>query len=342
MKLTRRSFISLVGLSGMGLLLSGCGLTSSGQANEEGSESMGVKPIEAHHLDAQSALSELVNHEAFEGKGYLLLPWYGERENLDEPFESVSRYMVYHNNFNTESMLSAVNRLIDDAAAGNRVFYPVYSKEERAQNPDLEDVGLFYFRGAEGRPFAVVNPGGGFAYVGALHESMPHAELLSNAGYHAFSLSYRAGSGDWAVADLAHAVAFIVNRADEFGLNVDGYSLWGGSAGARMASMVGTYGSAAFGADDTPQAGTVVMAYTGQSSYTKYDPPTYSVVGENDGIASARVMQQRIRNLQNAGVPAEIQVFPNLGHGFGLGIGTSAENWLNDAREFWEREGLGW
>ena len=32
------------------------------------------------------------------------------------------------------------------------------------------------------------------------------------------------------------------------------YSLWGGSAGARMAAWLGTYGPAAFSGDDLPPA----------------------------------------------------------------------------------------
>ena len=30
-------------------------------------------------------------------------------------------------------------------------------------------------------------------------------------------------------------------------------------------------------------------------------------------------------------------LFPNLRHGFGLGIGTSAEGWERDAVKFWEK-----
>ena len=131
-----------------------------------------------------------------------------------------------------------------------------------------------------------------FSEVGSLHESMPHAQVLSEHGYNAFSLSYRAGSGDMAAEGVAHAVAYICEHADELGVSTEGYSLWGGSAGARMASAVGTYGTAAFGAPEAPRAATVVMAYTGQSTYTEFDPPTYAVVGENDGIAPARVSYQ--------------------------------------------------
>lgn len=63
------------------------------------------------------------------------------------------------------------------------------------------------------------------------------------------------------------------------------YSLWGGSAGARMAAWLGSYGTAAFGEDVYPQPGAVIMQYTGLSEVTGTEPPTYNCVGTSDGIA---------------------------------------------------------
>jgi len=47
---------------------------------------------------------------------------------------------------------------------------------------------LFFFRGNPGARFAVCNAGGAFAYVGAMHDSFPHAFELSKKGYNAFAL----------------------------------------------------------------------------------------------------------------------------------------------------------
>jgi acetyl esterase/lipase len=41
--------------------------------------------------------------------------------------------------------------------------------------------------------------------------------------------------------------------------------------------------------------------------------------------------------LRRAGTPVEFHRFKNLGHGFGLGTGTSAEGWVGNAVQFWER-----
>lgn len=164
-----------------------------------------------------------------------------------------------------------------------------------------------------------------------------HALELSKKGYNAFALIYRPGT-QTACEDLARAVSFIFEHAEELETDTDCYSLWGGSAGARMAAWVGSYGTAAFGGDDLPQPGTVIMQYTGHSDYTKNDPPTYACVGENDGIASWRTMENRLHNLEEAGIPTEFHKYPGLGHGFGLGTGTAAEGWIDDAVTFWENQ----
>lgn len=61
-------------------------------------------------------------------------------------------------------------------------------------------------------------------------------------GYNAFALIYRPGA-QTACEDLSRAIAFIHEYADKLEVDTDGYSLWGGSAGGRMADWVGTYGT---------------------------------------------------------------------------------------------------
>jgi predicted esterase len=104
-----------------------------------------------------------------------------------------------------------------------------------------------------------------------------------------------------------------------------------------MAAAVGSHGTAAFGGDDLPKPATVVMAYTGHSDVSMDEPPTYVVVGENDGIAPPAVMERRIDALRKAGAAVEYRKFKDVGHGFGVGTGTRAEGWISDAIRFWRR-----
>lgn len=245
--------------------------------------------------------------------------------------------LTWYSSIDPEETVEIVNDLYRRKKAGETVFYDLYSPEEKKSDPDKEDTGLFFFRGKPGAKFAVCNAGGGFAYVGAMQDSFPHALELSRQGYNAFALIYRPGART-ACEDLARAIAFIFRHAEELEVDTDCYSLWGGSAGARMAAWLGSFGTGAFGEKDYPRAGAVIMQYTGLSEVYGNEPPTYNCVGTRDGIAYYGTMEQRIRGIRSSGTDAEIEVFDGLSHGFGLGTGTVAEGWFRRAVAFWERQ----
>ena len=104
-----------------------------------------------------------------------------------------------------------------------------------------------------------------------------------------------------------------------------------------MSAWLGNYGTESFGEKKYPRPSAVIMQYTGLSEVTVNEPPTYNCVGTNDGIASYRTMENRINKIKQNGTDAEIEIFNGLPHGFGLGEGTNAEGWINNAIKFWER-----
>lgn len=281
------------------------------------------------HLMASSNIRDLKNHPYLKTFASHLMPRPGDI-NRDLTISQISRLMPWHGYINTGDILHSLNRLIDDCAGGKQVFYSFYKNESRA-----EQTGLFFFRGKPGAPFALVSPGGGFAYVGSLHEGLPIAQAISEKGLNAFVIQYRIGGARVACEDLAQALAWIIHHAKELNVASTGYSLWGGSAGARMAAYLGSYGSEAFGAAKTPRAAAVVMEYTGHTDYTDNDPPTYAVVSRNDPIADYETMRQRLMRLSALGIPTKFHLCNSAGHGFGLGTGSDAEGWLNEAVEFW-------
>lgn len=57
----------------------------------------------------------------------------------------------------------------------------------------------------------------------------------------------------------------------------------------------------------------------------------------NDGIAPARAVERRIRNMRRAGIYAECRMYPDIRNGFGLGTGTGAERWIERAMRFWKK-----
>ena len=288
------------------------------------------------HLSENSTIGDLLRHPAFSGFGRLLLPWDGRSYEATLQLRQADSLLPYHSHVQPAVVAAALNRMVDDAAAGKTIFYNIYTEKQQLSDSSLKQTGLFFYRGKPGAPFAIIAPGGGFQYVGSLHEGFPYAAEISRRGYNAFVLKYRVGHGGrLAMADLAAALTYVFQHADELGVSRKGYSLWGSSAGARMAAAIGSHGSASFGGASLPQPATVVMAYTGHSDISRKEPPTFVVSGGQDGIAPASVMAQRVAALKSIGTKVEYHNYPALGHGFGLGTGTSAEEWVDKAIDFW-------
>lgn len=298
----------------MVLLLTGCG---SGGTNDMSRATTDIR------------LNDIITNPAFGDYGRLIFP-VNESYYSGETLGTLR--LTWYSYINPARTVDIVNYMLDEVREGRQIFYRIYPEDD----PRAQNTGLFFFRGRLGAKFAVCNAGGGFVFVGAMHDSFPHALELSRKGYNAFALIYRPGA-DTACEDLANAIAFIHEHAQDLGVDASGYSLWGGSAGARMAAWLGTFGTEAFDVKAYPRPSAVIMQYTGLSEVTGSEPPTYACVGTSDGIASYRVMQRRINAIKANGTDAEIEIFAGLPHGFGLGEGTAAEGWIDNAVSFWER-----
>jgi acetyl esterase/lipase len=291
------------------------------------------------HLRPDDCLADILNHPAFVGFAPLILPWDDRRFDVNMPLRNVGSLLPYHTHVHSAIVVSALNRLIDDANEGKRIFYDVYAGAQKLEQPSRQDTGLFFFRGTPGAPFAVIAPGGGFAYVGSLHEGFPYAVAISNHGYNAFVLKYRAGRGGaTATQDLAAALSYIFTNAASLGVTTAHYSLWGSSAGARMAAAIGSYGTVRFGGPDLPKPSAVVLLYTGLSDVASTEPPTFVAVGNADTIAPPGIVERHVAALRRLGGDVEFRKYRGVGHGFGLGQGTSAEGWIEDAVRFWARQ----
>jgi len=288
------------------------------------------------HITTNDSVQHIVNHPAFKGFGRYLLPWDNGANDYDMPLSNVGSLLPYHNHVNPDIVVAAINHMIDEVNDGKTIFYEFYTEREKQEEPTKKSTGLFFFKGKPGAPFAVVCPGGGFAYVGSLHEGFPHAVELSKKGYNAFVLKYRVGSGLRATEDLAAAVSYIFQNAEIFEVSVENYSLWGFSAGARMVGNIALNGTAGFGGDDLPKPRIVVIAYTGHTSFSENYPPVFITVSEDDRIVNVSVVDRRVENLRNAGIEVEYRKYKHAGHGFGLGTGTDAEGWIKYAIRFWE------
>jgi len=287
------------------------------------------------HLTKEHFVQDIARHPAFKGFGDLLLPLDNNSAYYATRINNIASTMPYHNAVNAGDVVNALNHLIDEVNRGKTVFYNFYDEDQKKQDSTKKYTGLFFYRGDPDAPFAIICPGGGFSYVGSLHEGFPLASQISRKRLNAFVLRYRIGSEQWATEDLANAIRFILRNAASLRVATNNYSLWGGSAGARMVGNIAQQGTEAFGAGRYPRPVTAVIAYTGQSSYDKGFPATFITVSADDRIASVTTVDRRVQNLKNAGVTVAYERYKNAGHGFGLGTGTDAAGWLDKAVDFW-------
>lgn len=290
------------------------------------------KSAAIQYFDEKTSIEDVIVDPAFDGFGDLIFP-------LDSNYYAGDTLgnltLTWYSHIDPKMTVRICNYFKNQVMSGNQIFYDIYTEEERKDNPELENTGLFFFRGNKGVPFSITCAGGGFAYVAAMHDSFPHSLTISEQGFNSFAIIYRPG---WQTAyeDLARAISFIFENADNLGVSTEYYSLWGGSAGGRMAATLASYGPLAYGGEDLPKPVSSIIQYTGHSDYNhEEEVPTFACAGSNDGIANYRTMETRINCIKNMGVDTEFHVYEGLGHGFGLGIGTVAEGWIKLAMDFW-------
>ena len=233
---------------------------------------------------------------------------------------------------------------------------------------ELDD--RFVLRDGKNHPFAVICPGGGYSVVCSFVEGAPFARKLNKMGISAFIVYYRVrdkAKYPNPQDDLAQAVRYILEHAQEYGLEADNYSVWGSSAGGHLAATFGTtsLGYAHYG---LPKPGAMVLTYPvismdpalthmgthdnllGQAAALEEEirwsvdkqvdgeyPPTYIWCGDNDASVNPENTRLMAAALEKCGVPCCCEIFPNVEHGAGLAVGTAGEGWLEHAVAFWKR-----
>ena len=217
-------------------------------------------------------------------------------------------------------------------------------------------------------PVAVICPGGGYRRVCSFVEGHPFAKKLNAMGYHAFVVYYRVNVLARYPApqeDLARAVREIHSHAEEWKLDMKGYSVWGSSAGGHLAASFGTenMGYVRYG---LPKPGALILTYPvvtmgekthegsrnfliGQSpdgdmvhfasverQITSAYPPTFLWWGSADSCVDPENSRMLREALEAQNIPCQCIEYPGVEHGVGIGRGLACEGWLEKAVAFWE------
>lgn len=188
----------------------------------------------------------------------------------------------------------------------------------------------------------VVAPGGGYRMLAFEHEGTQVGEWLASIGITAVLLKYRVpqrpGDGDnkAPLQDAQRALSVTRSRAAEWGVDPARIGILGFSAGGHLAANASTnYDHRAYDAvDDADKASCrpdfSVLIYPGgvldredktrlsaQMRITKDTPPAFLAVSSDDKGSAAGTIRL-FQGLRDAGVSAELHVFADGGHGWGM------------------------
>lgn len=173
-------------LTGILMGLCVCILTACGRVEKERSETA-VQGAEAtlqqtaipeNYYTENSKVTEVMRDSAYGDYGQLIFPVdIAISEDLE--LKDVEDILPWYSEVNPKKTVEIVNYMKDRVTDGEQIFYDIYSEEEKEADPAKEDTGLFFFRGDPGAKTAIVNAGGGFMYVAAMHDSFPQALELA-------------------------------------------------------------------------------------------------------------------------------------------------------------------
>jgi acetyl esterase/lipase len=189
----------------------------------------------------------------------------------------------------------------------------------------------------------VVFPGGGYSILAIDLEGTEVCDWLTQRGIACILLKYRVpNSGPYpkspqALEDAQRAMGLVRQHAADWGIDPHRVGVLGFSAGAHLAAALSThYAQRLYPAIDAADslscrpdfAFIIYPGYLADSSrnfafspdipVTAETPPSFILQAENDYAAHVENAVQYFMALKQAKVPAELHVYTEGGHGFGL------------------------
>jgi acetyl esterase/lipase len=179
----------------------------------------------------------------------------------------------------------------------------------------------------------VVVPGGGHREIWMTHEGYNVAKWLSAKGIAAFILKYRLArdsNSTYAIdkeelADVQRAIRFVRNRAKEWSVDTARIGVMGFSAGGELAALAamrfdyGTSNAADAIDRESSRPAFQGLIYPGNSARFEVvtnAPPVFLLAGNSDDAATGII--DVYLKYKKANVPAELHIYSNAGHGFGI------------------------
>ena len=273
-------------------------------------------------------------------------------EKMSESFRGVGDYAERLNFLKTHIETGEITR------------EKVYSESEVRSDSSKVGVQVLEYRNRGSNKVAIIIPGGGYSNVCSFCEGWPIAQELFERGYNCFVLYYRVFPNAYMpnpIEDVARLVKRIKENYPDLDLN--GYLMLGFSAGGHLAGIWATKkGYYRYG---LPKPKYIALAYPvidlslnkgvscqnclhkdcpGEdlirySVFTNIDkdyPVTYLWQGKRDQCISFDNSVVMDKVLKENDVKHKYVVYDDTCHGFGVGVGTCAEGWIDKMIKYFE------
>lgn len=277
--------------------------------------------------------------------------------------------------FPAEGLLRCANLILERRMAGERISIPIWQGLAPEAMAEREKVVLVPFlnKTAKNAPAVIICPGGAYHRVAFHNEGITVAQKLQENGYQAFVLNYRVSPDLYPKPqeDLIRAIRFVRKNHEKLGVNPEDVMIMGFSAGGHLCATVGAlydrYEDDTHRYDDiSAKPDKICLGYplvslmtdihegciqnflgaldclddrralSAEMILSKDYPKTYLWACEDDTVISCSHTRMMNEALNNKKAPHLMHLFPSGGHGLGLGEGTSAQGWLEEALAFFE------
>ena len=214
----------------------------------------------------------------------------------------------------------------------------------------------------------IICPGGGYSVLAAGHEGADVAKVFNDNGVTAFVLRYRLPKDECMsnkayvpLIDAQQAIWFVRTHTKEFGIDVNKIGIMGFSAGGHLASTAGTHfipvRKELAGSNVRPDFMLLIYPvisfsdsighigsrdnligknpgkalehlFSNEEQVTLQTPPSFLVNASDDDAVNPENSIRFYEALLKNKIPAELHLYEHGGHGFGLLIPGSKEDWF--------------